>query len=143
MSAFASVIVQGDEQDSIPQVFFHPQNARKAAIADENSPSQPERMSWKLLRTWLRGKDLNLRPLGYEFNMWFWMDTVIAKNQSDTVAMCWIISIVPRCLVSNLLALSQHDGHCEASDSGAPGRAVSRPASSLLATALRQASLFG
>src|ERR1700680_1883838 len=54
---------------------------------------------------WLRGKDLNPRPLGYEFNSWFWMDSVIAKNQSHTVSMWWLISIVPGCLVSNLLAL--------------------------------------
>jgi len=49
--------------------------------------------------------DLNHRPLGYEFNTWFWMDSAIAKNQSDTVSMCWIISIVSGSPVSNLLAL--------------------------------------
>jgi hypothetical protein len=31
---------------------------------------------------------LNHRPLGYEFNTWFWMDSAIAKNQSHTVSMC-------------------------------------------------------
>jgi hypothetical protein len=48
---------------------------------------------------------LNHRPLGYEFNTWFWMDSAIAKNQSDTVSMFWIISIVSGSPVSNLLAL--------------------------------------
>jgi hypothetical protein len=33
------------------------------------------------------------------------MDSAIAKNQSHTASMCWIISIVPGSLVSNLLAL--------------------------------------
>jgi hypothetical protein len=45
------------------------------------------------------------RPLGYEFNTWFWIDGVIAKNQSHTVSMCLIISTVSGSLVSNLLAL--------------------------------------
>src|ERR1035438_1043340 len=35
---------------------------------------------------WLRGVDLTHRPLGYEFNTWFWLDSVIAKNQSHTVS---------------------------------------------------------
>jgi hypothetical protein len=48
---------------------------------------------------------LNLRPLGYEFNTWFWTDSVIAKNQSHTVSMCLIISTVSGSPVSNLLAL--------------------------------------
>jgi hypothetical protein len=47
---------------------------------------------------------LNLRPLGYEFNSWLWMDSVIAKYQSHTVSMYWIVSIVPGSPVSNLLA---------------------------------------
>jgi hypothetical protein len=51
------------------------------------------------------GKDLNLPPLGYEFNNWLWMDSLVAKNQSHTVSMCWMISIVPGSPVSNLLAL--------------------------------------
>src|SRR5260370_34642357 len=52
-----------------------------------------------------RGKDLNLRSLGYELNTWFWMDRVVAKNQSHTVSMYLIISTVSGSPVSNLLAL--------------------------------------
>ena len=47
---------------------------------------------------------MNLRPLGYEFNTWFSMDIVIAKNQSHTVSMYLIISAVSGSSVSNLLA---------------------------------------
>jgi hypothetical protein len=43
--------------------------------------------------------------LGYEFNIWFWVDRVIAKSQSHTVSMCWMMSIVPGSHVSNLLAI--------------------------------------
>jgi integrase len=72
-------------------------------------------LQWKVSTiegVWLRGKDLNLRPLGYEFNTWFSMDSVIAKNQSHTVSMYLIVSTVSGSPVSNLLALSvcrRHD----------------------------------
>lgn len=60
---------------------------------------------------WLRGKDLNLRPLGYEFNTSFWMDSAIAKNQSHAVSMYWLILIVRRSPVSNLLAIFDLSRH--------------------------------
>jgi len=47
---------------------------------------------------------LNLRPLGYEFNAWLWMDNAVARNQSHTLSMCWIVSTLSGSLVSNLLA---------------------------------------
>ena len=49
----------------------------------------------------MRGKDLNLRPLGYEFNTWFWLDSVIAKNQSHTVSIYLMVSTVSGSPVSN------------------------------------------
>ena len=55
--------------------------------------------------------DLNLRPLGYEFNTWFWVDNVTAKNQSHTVSMHLIVSTVSGSSVSNLLALSVCSRH--------------------------------
>lgn len=57
------------------------------------------------------GKDLNLRPLGYEFNTWFWLDSVIAKNQSHTVSIYLMVSTVSGSPVSNLLALSVCSRH--------------------------------
>jgi hypothetical protein len=49
--------------------------------------------------------DLNHRPLGYEFNTWFWVDSLLRKNQLHTVAKYLIVSTVSGSPVSNLLAL--------------------------------------
>jgi hypothetical protein len=56
--------------------------------------------SCNLLKRLVAGEDLNLRPLGYEFNSWFLVDSVIAKNQQDTVLFCLILPAVSGSLVS-------------------------------------------
>jgi hypothetical protein len=47
---------------------------------------------------------LNVRPLGYEFNTWFWMDNAVARNQSHTLSTYRMVSTLSESLVSNLLA---------------------------------------
>jgi hypothetical protein len=54
---------------------------------------------------WLRGKDLNLRPLGYEFNTRSWMGIVVPSDQQHTSSTSLLVLIVSESLVSNLLAL--------------------------------------
>jgi hypothetical protein len=50
-----------------------------------------------------------LRPSGYEFNNWFWMDSVVAKYQLHTVSICLIVSTVSGSPVSIFLFAARHD----------------------------------
>ncbi len=54
---------------------------------------------------WLRGKDLNLRPLGYEFNTWSWMGIVAPTGQQLTASTFLLVLIAAESRVSNLLAI--------------------------------------
>jgi hypothetical protein len=58
-----------------------------------------------LMFGWLRGKDLNLRPLGYEFNTWSWMGIFAMNGQQYTSTTYWLVLTVSGSRVSNLLAL--------------------------------------
>ena len=75
---------------------------------------------------WLRGKDLNLRPLGYEFNNWSWMGIVAPSDQQHTCSTYLLVLVGSGSLVSNLLAFFALWVPREALDSGASDRAVSR-----------------
>ena len=79
---------------------------------------------------WLRGKDLNLRPLGYEFNTWSWMGIVAPSDQQHTCSTYLLVLVGSGSLVSNLLALSAALPTGDAPDSSGPDRVGCRPESS-------------
>jgi hypothetical protein len=68
----------------------------------------------KLLKGWLRGVDLNHRPLGYEFDTLFGMGILGPSSQQDTSSTLWLVLSVPGSPVSNfvstLLCISGPEG---------------------------------
>jgi hypothetical protein len=53
----------------------------------------------------LRGKDLNLRPLGYEFNVSFWLVLSVREFQQLSDVWFGLFRVVLDSHVSNLLAI--------------------------------------
>ena len=57
-------------------------------------------------KAWLRGKDLNLRPLGYEFNVSFGLVLSVQKSQQLSKKWFGLFRVVLNSHVSNLLAIA-------------------------------------
>ena len=65
-------------------------------------------LAWKLLirkEVWLRGMDLNHRPLGYEFDVWSLMGFIAPNGQQLTSSTFLLVLIASESRVSNLLAI--------------------------------------